>query len=233
MRTAQIANVPVARGTKTSSRGLRPAFCLVAAGRGPCASQGPYAIAGVGLGDYLDDKEVLATLKCAPSEVFHAAQWCQRNTREVGPKGPFVETLAFLRSDDGKTNYSAKIVDPAYLAPDDVENEITRLSRAFGQATVLRMPPRPDLPHCVIASWGGVVLAPLDSESVQALAQGTNPKVGFIVDFIGDFKRSAQQGLPLYVLKGTSGLIWNARLDDSGKGVLRISAIDASKLTLI
>ncbi len=92
------------------------------------------------------------------------------------------------------------------------------------------MPYRPGMPNAVIAKWGDVALVPLDSESTQLLA---SPQIGFYVDFLGNLKRSAQEGLPIYVLGGSAGTIYQARDDGNGKGVLRISAIDASKLTLI
>ena len=94
------------------------------------------------------------------------------------------------------------------------------------------MPPRAGLPNGVIAAWGDVTLVPLDAESTQTLASGGNIKVGFVVDFLQDFQRSAQEGLPIYVLSGGAGMIWNASADESGKGKLRISVVDASKLTV-
>ena len=146
----------------------------------------------------------------------------------------YTETIAFLQSEAGTTIYSAKVLEPAFFAPSDISIEIARLSRVYHQtANVISMPYRPGLPNGVIASWGDVALVPLDLDSVYLLAGGANPKMGFIVDFLGDFKRSAQEGLPIYVLKGSAGMIYQASLDDNGKGMLRISAIDASKLTLI
>jgi hypothetical protein len=72
-----------------------------------------------------------------------------------------------------------------------------------------------------------MALVPLDSDSIYLLAGGTGPKVGFIVDFLGNFKRSAQEGLPIYLLKGSAGMIWQARFDENGKGMLRISRLEA------
>ena len=196
--------------------------------------QRPYPIAGVGLGDILDDKEVYPSLACSQSEVFRSARWCQRSRNEKGPNGSFNDTVAFLRSDDQRAYYLARVVEPAFFRSDEIYKEIDRLSKVHHQqATILNMPPKPGLPNGIIDSRGAVTLIPVDQESLDKLANGINPKIGFIVDFLGDFKRSAQERLPIYVLSGGPGMIWNALFDENGKGILRISAIDASKLTVI
>lgn len=196
--------------------------------------QGPYAIEGVGLGDVLDDKTVYPSLNCSPSEVFRDATWCQRSRSEMNGGGSFTDTIAFLRSNDGRAYYLARIIEPASFRPGDAEKEIERLSRVYHQtATVIHSPERTGLPIGVIATWGDVTYSSLDEADVRLLADGKKTKAGFIVDFLGDFKRSAQEGLPIYLLSGGAGLLWNASFDESGKGMLRISAIDASKLTLV
>jgi hypothetical protein len=91
------------------------------------------------------------------------------------------------------------------------------------------MPAEPGLPSGVIATWGNVVLEPLDAESIQFLAAGKNVQKGFLIDFLGNFRRSAQRGLPIYKMTGGAGISWSASYDTSGKGNLRITAIDASQ----
>jgi hypothetical protein len=198
------------------------------------SQQGLYSIEGVGLGDTLAQKEVFPTLTCTPSELFQDAAWCLRSRKEIGPKGAFTNTIAFLQLRSGEAYYLARVIAPAFFAPNDFNKEIDRLSNIYGQrANVRLMPAKVGLPNGVIASWGQVTLVPLDPENVQALASGKSAKAGFIVDFLQDFQRSAQEGLPIYVLSGGAGMIWNASTDENGKGKLRISAIDASKLNVI
>jgi uncharacterized protein len=197
-------------------------------------STGPYPIEGVGLGDSLSQKDVFQTLECAPRKVFQSATWCQRSRQEKNGAGVYSNSIAFLRSDDGRAYYLARIVEPSYFAPDDVNREIDRLSKINKQtAKVVEMPATAGWSRGVIASWGDVALSLLDTESVQLLAAGIDPKRGVIVDFLGNFRRSAQAGLPIYLLSGGPGMIWNANVDENGKGMLRISSIDASKISLI
>jgi predicted aspartyl protease len=214
----------------------RTAATCVAVGSGnPLQpSRQSYTIEGVGLGGALVDKPIFSSLTCAASQVFKDANWCQRSVQERSGGRPFTNTIAFLQSGDGKANYLARVIEPAYFSQSEISAEIDRLSRAYGQqAKILNLPPRSGLPMGVIASWGNVSLVPLDDESIRLLANGEKTKSGFIVDFLGDFQRSAQQGLPIYLLSGGPGMIWDANVDAQGKGVLRISAVDTTKLTLI
>ena len=47
---------------------------------------------------------------------------------------------------------------------------------------------------------------------------------------LGDPRASARLGLPVYSLGGGAGFIWSANYNSSGKGVLRIIAVDPSAL---
>jgi uncharacterized protein len=194
----------------------------------------PYRIEGVRLGDSLRNSNIFHTLKCSPNEVFLASAWCQRTTLGNGPDGSFSDNIAFLADSKGLVYYLARVIKPAFFHPNDINNEIDRLSRIYNQrANVATMPQTAGLPDGIIVSYGDVSLIPLDARSVDLLSNGENPKIGFIVDFLGDFKRSAQEHPPIYLLSGHAGMIWNANYDKAGKGMLRISAVDASKLSLI
>ena len=163
-----------------------------------------------------------------------ASTWCQRTTLGNGPDGSFSDNIAFLADSKGVVYYLGRVIKPAFFHPNDVNNEIYRLSKIYNQrANVATMPQTAGLPDGIIVSYGDVTLIPLDARSVDLLASGESPKIGFIVDFLGDFKRSAQEHLPIYLLSGHAGMIWNANYDQAGKGMLRISAVDASKLSLI
>ena len=94
------------------------------------------------------------------------------------------------------------------------------------------MPRRPGLPNGILASWGKVELEPLDSDSINALAEGRRPTTkGYFIDFIGDFARSAKEGLPVYRLSGGAGFVWVASYDRKGRGTLRFLAVDASAIS--
>jgi hypothetical protein len=90
------------------------------------------------------------------------------------------------------------------------------------------MPHRSGLPDGVIAVWGKITLEPLDQESIKTLAEGKNPRKGFLIDYLRDFTRSAKQGLPIYRIDGGPGFIWAASFDRKGRGTLRSAAVDVS-----
>jgi hypothetical protein len=92
----------------------------------------------------------------------------------------------------------------------------------------MKMPHRSGLPDGVIAVWGRVTLEPLDQESIKALADGRNPKKGFLIDYLRNFTRSAKEGLPIYRIDGGPGFIWAASFDQKGRGTLRLAAVDVS-----
>jgi len=94
------------------------------------------------------------------------------------------------------------------------------------------MPHRPGVPNGILASWGKVELEPLDNDDIKALAEGRRPiKKGYLIDFIGNFARSAKQGLPVYRLSGGAGFVWVASYGQKGRGTLRFLAVDASAIS--
>jgi hypothetical protein len=185
------------------------------------------------LGDVVTQKPIYKDFVCKPSEVFQSFNWCTRNTQEDGANGRFSNTLSALLSADGRAYYTLHLIDPAFFGPNEIDNEIKRLSKTYGQQPkILMMPPKAGLPNAVIVSWGDVALRLLDAESVQQLlAAGKSPGKGFHADFLGDFKRSAQEGLPVYLISGGPGMLWIANYDESGRGKLRLAFSDASKYT--
>src|SRR5262249_10056269 len=54
---------------------------------------------------------------------------------------------------------------------------------------------------------------------------------GYFIDFIGNFARSAKEGLPVYRLSGGAGFVWVASYGRRGRGTLRFLAVDASALS--
>jgi hypothetical protein len=83
----------------------------------------------------------------------------------------------------------------------------------------------------MIAVWGNVVLTPVDADNIKKLAEGRSPKLGFMVDFVADFERSAKKGLPIYKIGGGAGLVLAVSYGNPDRGTLRLIAVDASKFT--
>ena len=65
---------------------------------------------------------------------------------------------------------------------------------------------------------------------MDALRRGEQIHRRLLADFIGDPPGSARRGLPVYSLGGGPGFLWNADYNGSGKGGLRITAVDPSAL---
>src|SRR5262249_60576351 len=78
------------------------------------------------------------------------------------------------------------------------------------------------------AVWGKITLEPLDQESIKTLADGKNPRKGFLIDYLRDFTRSAKQGLPIYRINGGPGFILAASFDQKKRGALRFAAVELS-----
>ena len=71
-------------------------------------------------------------------------------------------------------------------------------------------------------------MEPLDIENRKAFAEGRRLTKGYYIDFIGNFDRSAKDGLPIYRISGGAGFVWVASFDQKGRGSLRLAAVDAS-----
>jgi len=82
----------------------------------------------------------------------------------------------------------------------------------------------------VIATWGDLTLTPLDQPTTDAIGRGDRVNAGLVIDFLADSRKSAHQGLPVFHMGGGNGYIWAAMFDDSGKGRLRMAAVNPSLL---
>jgi len=131
------------------------------------------------------------------------------------------------------TVYVNRYQELAFFGASEVNEDIQRYSRKFGESPrITRMPHRAGLPNGILASWGKVELEPLDNDSIKALAKGRRPTTkGYFIDFIGNFARSAKEGLPVYRLNGGAGFVWVASYGRKGRGILRFLAVDASAIS--
>jgi hypothetical protein len=196
---------------------------------GASAATSPYVIDGIALGAQFRPER---DYQCKPSIQFADVTWCLRKKPGRASRGSFVSTTSILQAPGGAVAYVNREVEPAFFDSDDFQNEINRLTTRFGErARVMRLPTRAGLPNAVIASWGGVELEQLDDDVVSTLAsEGSPPRLGLLVDYLGDLRKSAQLGLPIFRLGGGAGYLWSASSDDSGRGHLRFLEVDASAL---
>jgi hypothetical protein len=137
-----------------------------------------------------------------------------------------------LHSSDDKIVYANKTQEPAFSSSIPAKEELQRISQKIGeQPKILDMPHQSSLGDGFIAVWGDVVLTPVDSGNMTKLADGQSPKLGFLVDFITDFQRSAKNALPVYRIGGGPGLVLAVSYGKPDKGTLRLIAVDASKFS--
>jgi hypothetical protein len=202
----------------------------------PIAGQAPtYAVDGLALGSKVRfESAAYRDYKCSPSEQFDGFTWCQRWRRDSERRGPFEATYSILHAKDGTVVYANRHQQPAFFDAGETDRDIQNYSRRFGETPrITRIPRRSGTSDAILATWGKVELEPLDNDSVRSLAEGKSPRKGLLVDFLGNFTRSAQEGLPIYRIVGGAGFVWAASFDQRGRGTLRFAAVDASGLTPI
>jgi hypothetical protein len=194
----------------------------------------PYVVDGLALGDQIKSgTKPFQRYQCSPSDDFPGFLSCnEEHKTPVGDQYPDREVTrshSVLQSQDGAA-YVNSYFEPAFFGPNGIQNEIDRMSSKFGrQARIIQMPQREGLPNAVIAIWGAIELEPLGPEEISVVASGGSCP-GILVSFLGDLRRSAKAGVPVYRLAGGAGFLWAATFDQNGKGVLRYLAIDASKI---
>jgi hypothetical protein len=193
-----------------------------------------YSVSGLALGGQIHfGSKAYQEYRCSPSEVFDGFTWCQKRTEEKEKRGQFNASYSILHSRDGTVVYVNRFQEPAYWDEDEVKDDIDSYARKIGQQPrILNMPGRSGFPNGLIATWGNVVLDPVDAESQRILAKGQSPKIGVLIDFIGNYERSAKNDLPVYRLAGGPGFIWAASVNSNGRGTLRFLAINPSALSI-
>src|SRR5258708_2546463 len=193
-----------------------------------------YAVGGVALGATVQSgSSAYREYKCAPSDQFDGFTWCQKTRKDKERRGRFNVTYSILHSRDGAAVYVNRYQEPAFFGAREANDDIQRYSRKIGESPrITRMPHRASFPNGILASWGKVELEPLDNDSIKALAEGRRPTTkGYFIDFIGNFARSAKEGLPVYRLSGGAGFVWAASYGRRGRGTLRVLAVDASAIS--
>src|SRR5271169_1165258 len=142
--------------------------------------------------------------------------------------GRFEVWSSLLHARDGTVAYVNRY-QPAHWAANEVADNIQRYSRKIGEEPhIIQLPARPGLPLGTLATWGKVVLEPIVGDELRLLAEDKPLEKGIAIDFIGNFTQSARRGLPIYRLAGGAGFVWAASYNQSGRGALRFSAVDAS-----
>src|SRR6185369_17447913 len=189
-----------------------------------------YAIEGLALGANVDPaRPAFRGYQCSRSEQFAEFTRCERNQRDFRRPGA---TSSLLYGRDGKAQYINYSVSSLLFDRNGIQNEIGRLSGKFGErAREIRLPQREGLPNAVIASWGKIELQLLEADAMAILASGESPRKGLLIDYLGNLRRSAQLGLPVYSLGGGAGYIWSASADRNNRGHIRFLTADPSAVS--
>jgi hypothetical protein len=200
--------------------------CVVLCGH--AVAEPKYAVDGLVLGTQLNFQGAsYGEYGCSPSDQFDGLTWCQKAR---GRKSD-TATYSLLHSPEGTIFYINRAQELTLLNAKKAEEDLQQSSRNIGELPrVMKMPHRSGFPDGVIAAWGKITLEQLDQESIKVLADRKALKKGLLIDFLGNFVRSAKAGLPVYRIDGGPGLVWASSFDQKGHGILRLGAIDASKL---
>ena len=197
------------------------------------AQASPYVVDDLALGAQVHfGSESYKQYRCEPSQKFAGFTWCHKEEKKREGGNEVTVANSILHEPDGTSWYVNRSVEPAFMAQNAVAAEVARISEKFGQPPLqLQIPQRRGLPNAVIATWGNIKLESLDANEIATVAAGGNPRASILVSFLGDLKRSAQAGVPVYAITGGAGFLWAATFDRHGGGVLRFLAIDASHLS--
>jgi hypothetical protein len=167
--------------------------------------------------------------RCVRSEKFEGFVWCTKTSDSRAARGPLKVWFSMLHAQNGIAVYVNRYHETVHWGANEIPEDIERYSKKIGErAHIVQLPARAGAPRGTIATWGKVVLEPITGDELRALAEGKPLGEGIALDFIGDFARSARQGLPIYRIAGGAGFVWAASFDERGRGTLRLSAVDAS-----
>ena len=188
-----------------------------------------YSVDGLALGSKVAlESAAYRQYHCVPSQEFEGFVWCTKVSNDKQPRGRVEVWSSILHAQDGTVAYVNRY-QPAYWAANEVADDIQRLSRQIGEEPhIIQLPARPGMPRGTLATWGKVVLEPIVGDEFRLLAEDKPLKKTIAIDFIGNFTQSARRGLPIYRLAGGAGFVWVASYNQSGRGTLRFSAVDAS-----
>jgi hypothetical protein len=184
------------------------AVAVLVASATDAISEHVYSVGELALGGRYNS-DVYRKYDCNPSEQFEGFTWCVLKKDKRERRGSFKASYSILHSRDGTAVYINRFQEPAYWDDNELKDDIAHYSRKVGeQPRIFRMPSRPGLPDAMIAVWGKVELEPLDNDSRQILAADKSVKRGILVDYLGNYTRSARENLPLYRITGGAGFVW-------------------------
>ena len=232
LRPSPLTALPQRCPAQTTQRRRNASYTAPPNASYPAPPNPNYVVNGLALGAPLGPPaDAAAGYACHASDDYPGFAWCQSHHAESRKFGSETTWMSVFRSQTNAAVEITQAVDPAFFRQGDVDRETQRLSRDFGQQARVIAADLPMGGHAVVAAWGAVTLTPLNSATMDALRSGAPVHSGLLVGALGDLRASARLGLPVYQLGGGAGFIWSANYNSSGKGVLRITAVDPSALS--
>jgi hypothetical protein len=183
----------------------------------------PYSVEGLAVGAPVDrSSKAYKRYKCKSSEQYKESIACKLTQSAKGE----TKIITILHMENDIVTYINKAVFPAFFTVNDINSELSRLSKRFnGAPEILKTD------EGIIAKWGSIELVPLSKNDLIELAQDRNPNLGYLVDFKMNFHDSARSSLPVYRLSGGKGFLWIARFQTNEReGTLRFLAADPSQM---
>jgi hypothetical protein len=199
------------------------------------AATSPYIVDGLALGARVDfESPAYRGYQCSPSELFPELVRCQRTQRQqdVSTRRSFEIANSILRDPDGKAVYINRHIAPWTFDRNEIQAQLKQISSGLGErAREMRLPQSEGLQTAIIAVWGKMELKQLDADAITILAAGESPRKGLLIDYLGNLRRSAQLGLPVYSISGGAGYLWSASTDRNNRGHIRVLAVDPAALS--
>lgn len=193
---------------------------------------GRFAVDGLSLqGRVRTDSAIYGQYGCALSDQFRGFTYCKRVKTEARSARKVTTTTTILHEADGSVSYVNRFVEPTFFKAEEVEEEIDQLSNQFRlQPRRIEIQEGSTYPKGLIVTWGSLQLSPLIESELATLRNDGSVTRGILVDYLGDYTRSAKAGLPVFSIQGGAGYVWSASFDKEGRGKLRVLAINALRL---
>jgi tetratricopeptide (TPR) repeat protein len=170
--------------------------------------------------------------RCGPSDDFADAVRCERTQELSGKAGRLTVVHSLIRGRDSTAIYIMANAAPVALSTTVIATEIQTLTRVIGESPTKVQYLQQTNPAAVIAIWGGIRLEEVGGDDIDTLARGNSPRLGVLVDYVGDLQYSAKHGLPVYRIVGGAGYVYAASVNADGRGTRHYVAVDATRLAV-
>jgi hypothetical protein len=191
-----------------------------------------YAVDGWKLGDTVTGPG-LQSYSCKPSNAFAQLTSCNRTqTRNRGYN--YSAFGSVMHNENGVIVFLKVKVAPVQMTKNDIQKEIVELSGELGgqPVSVDWVDAIADRPASVIVRWGQIKLESIESDASDAVESGQDPRIGVLVDSLGDVQRSAKSGLDVYRIAGGTGFIYSASFDKNGRGHRQYIAANGNEVAI-